>query len=224
MIARIALPETLRSDTLDRLEYEISTVKGSALVLEGTCRGMDLESFVDSDAAPQLSHYAGLLRAIRAAACPTIAALDGAMIGGGLGVAASCDVVLATSRTTFALPEALFGLFPGVVVPSLLHRVSPHTVHLLALLGTSKNAEWARTAGLVDEISDDLEQATTRWVRALGRVDKRRVVELRDWTCNAYGADALEQGARRSARAVSEPWVRELTRAFLRDGEAPWLR
>ena len=140
MIARIPLPDTLKPETLDRFEHAIATSKGSVLVLEGACRGMDLESFVDLDPAPQLWHYAGLLRAIRRAASPTIAALDGAVIGGGLGIAASCDVVVATSRTTFALPEALFGLFPGVVVPSLLHRMTPHAVHLLALLGTSRDA------------------------------------------------------------------------------------
>src|SRR5581483_10410589 len=159
--------------------------------------------YVDGDPAPALARYAALLRTIRECPMPSIAAIDGEMIGGGLGIAASCDVVIATPRTTFALPEALFGLFPGVVVPSLLHRMSPHAVHLLAMLGTARGVEWAQANGLVDEASDDLERSIARWSRSLGRVDARRVVELREWTCIA-GSD-FEQGAERSARAFAEP-------------------
>lgn len=228
MPVRVALPETLSQATLDGVLRAVSSADGGALVLHGVCRGMDLDAWLDGGSVePGLRRFADLIVALRAAKRPTIAVVDGAMMGGGVGVAGACDVVLASPRSTFALPEALFGLLPGVVVPALSHRMSAHSIALLASTGTARDAEWARGAGLVDEVTENLERAETRWARALSRVAGERLADLREWTRAAGAMElgaAAARGAEHTARVASDPRVREGARAFLRDGEAPWQR
>lgn len=222
---RVRLPETLSGRTIADLERALANPPG-ALILEGVCAGMDFESFLEGDAGPWLDRFANLVHGLRTLSCPTVAVVDGAMIGGGVGLAAACDVVVATPHASFALPEGLFGFFPGVVVPCLLHRMSPHAIQLFAMAGTARSAEWAVSVGLVDEVSSTTEASASRWIRSLSRCDRRRIAGIREWTAHAgsLGASAFRAGAERSADAFADPRARELARAFLHEGGVPWQR
>lgn len=226
---RVTLPDTLSPSTMIDLERDLEDARHALVVIvEGCCRGMDLDVFAASkDPLADLRRFAQLIAMLRTIEAPTIARVHGPMIGGGLGILAACDVVIATREATFALPEALFGLLPGVVVPVLLERMSPHAVRLLALLGVAKSAAWAEREGLVDEITDDLDRSCGAWERALARADKKRIPELREWTSCARTLspmEALERGAERTARAGAEPRVKKGVRAFVEEGIAPWQR
>jgi enoyl-CoA hydratase/carnithine racemase len=138
-----------------------------------------------------------------------------------------CDVVLATPRSTFALPEALLGLLPAIVMPVLLERMTPQKARVFALLGASRDAAWASRYGLVDEVvdADDLERRAARVARELGRVGPRAVGELRGLVAEMARLEpdsALARGAARTTAAVADPAVRETVRRFLEDGELPW--
>lgn len=220
----ITVPPALSRETMDVLEEALDRARAEPIwILSGSCQGMDLFSFAaGTDVLPHLRRFADLISTIRSAPAPTIFVAEGPLSGGGVGIAAACDVVIATQQATFALPEALFGLLPGVVIPVLLHRMTPHAVQLLSMVGTAKSAAWAESNGLVDEITDDVPRSISTWKRALARVDRRRIVELREWT-QLTPKDALERGAKRTARAA-DPTVRRAVRAFLEHGEAPWQR
>lgn len=190
---RLALPETLGAASLEALAgalaHAASEPNAGPWALEGAapgrfCRGMDFEGMArdGADSYVSLRRFATCLARLRHAPRPTIALVSGEALGGGVGLAAACDVVLATADATFALPEALFGLLPGVVMPVLLERMTPQKARLLALRGQRCDAAWALAHGLVDAIvpAGGLAEAARRAGRELGRVARARVLGLRE--------------------------------------------
>ena len=231
---RIALAPSLSPSSLEALEKGLEAgFDADVWVLHGSqdgvfCRGMDLASATsgEGDMRAALVRFARSVARLRWAPCPTIAIIDGDVSGGGLGLAAACDVVIATERSTFALPEILYGLLPGIILPALLERMTPQSARLLTLSGTSRPAAWAERHGLCDENAANLERAASRWSKELGRADKKRVPRLRTWvtTIPHLGADeALERGAEITAALVEDPEVQEAVRAFTADGTPPWI-
>ncbi len=197
---------------------------------EGFCRGMDLGLMVEerSAASGSLRAFAALLSHVRRSGRPTMAIVDGEAVGGGVGIAAACDLVLATTRATFALPEALFGILPGVVMPVLLERMTPQALRLFVLSGASRPASWAATHGLVDELTEPeaLPALTRRVVRELSRVPARHVLGLRRWLSELGGLDTeagLERGASVTAALIDETATRDAVRTFLDEGVPPWM-
>ncbi len=62
-------------------------------------------------------HLAELFRTLSTLPRPTIARVQGAAVGGGLGLAAACDIVVATPAASFAMPEVRLGIIPAVISP-----------------------------------------------------------------------------------------------------------
>jgi len=136
----------------------------------------------------------------------TIAAVDGRCLGGGCELALLCDVVLATPRSTFALPEIDLGCFPpvgAVALPRLAGRVA----YEMVLLGEPLSAEEARQRGLVNRVEEDLEAACADWVARLA---------AKSGSVLALARRAVRHGARGSftkALARTERlYIEELTR------------
>ena len=235
---RILLPATLSvasleavADELERAERDDSARVWLLAGSDGTfCRGMDLATYADSggsEAYVSLRQFVSCLSRLRHASRPTIALVDGVVQGGGVGIAAACDVVLATPRSTFALPEALFGLLPGVVLPVVLERMPLQKARLLTLLGGSRDAAGAAAPGLVDEVVEEAEIAAraARLARELGRVSSARVKGLRSWLYEAAllpPEAALARGSGVTAQLVRDERVRAAVKAFLEDGTPPW--
>lgn len=237
MLRRVELPPTLGASSFRvltaALEQAAADPEVRVVALVGSagafCRGMDLREMVDADTArASLQAFASLVSAVRSSAHPTIAVVDGEAVGGGVGLAAVCDVVIASTGATFALPEALFGLLPGVVLPVLLERLSRQAARQLALSGASRDASWALARGLADEVCDgaDLERVVRRRARELGRVPTRGVLGVRRWLFELEGLSTeagLTAGADLTASLVDQPDTRAAVRAFVHEGAAPWL-
>ncbi|MBI4956263.1 MAG: enoyl-CoA hydratase/isomerase family protein [Myxococcales bacterium] len=235
----IELPETLSAASLEALERALVRAEGDAgarvwllLGKAGTfCRGMDLGGYAaDGATGPALAslrQFGACLGRLRRAGRPTLALVDGVVQGGGVGLAAACDVVLCTPSSSFALPEALFGLLPGIVLPVLLERMTLQQARLLTLLGAARDADFARAHGLVDEIvpASDLPRRAARLGRELGRVGTPRVRGLRAWLYEAATLApeaALACGAEVTAELLKDEGVRRGIRTFLADGTPPW--
>jgi enoyl-CoA hydratase/carnithine racemase len=87
---------------------------------------------------------------------PTIAALNGHAFGGGLELAAACDIRIITPKVTIALPEAGVGIVPGWSGSQRLARLIPEgMVKEMALFGRRIGAERLLSCGFVAEIADD---------------------------------------------------------------------
>jgi len=100
---------------------------------------------------------------------PTIAVLSGDAIGGGLELAASCDIRIATPSVGFRLPEAQLGVVPGWSGTQRLTRLLPEAVlRELVLFGRRLPAQRAFDLGFVAELSAQPMHSAKQWAHTLG--------------------------------------------------------
>jgi enoyl-CoA hydratase/carnithine racemase len=239
-IASIQVPAELDARAIISLSLAIKQAVDDeatrVLVLQGAdgdfCRGMSLAGLAspepNDDPAEAVRTFARCLEILRFAEKPTIAVVDGVALGGGLGIVAACDLVLATPRATFGLPELLFGLLPAVVLPILLERMPAQKVRLLALRATSVSADRARDLGLVDEVvlAEDLPRAVRHYARALSRTAPGAAVTLKRYVAEAAGIGltaGLSRGAGLTAALLAGGSVRDSIQDFVAGGTLPWL-
>jgi enoyl-CoA hydratase len=107
--------------------------------------------------------------AIRAIPVPTIARINGLTLGGGLEMAAACDVRIAGESAVFGMPEVKLGI-PSVIEAALLPMlIGWGRTRQILLFGENFSAQEARSWGLVNElVSDgDLDDAVGRWLDQL---------------------------------------------------------
>jgi enoyl-CoA hydratase len=105
---------------------------------------------------------------------PTVAALNGHAFGGGLELAACCDVRVIAPRATLALPEAGVGIVPGWSGTQRLARLLPEpVVREMALFGRRISAERAVALGFAAELADDPRAAARGLAEAAARLSPR---------------------------------------------------
>ncbi len=183
----------LDPESIDRLALAFECESDArVIVLEGVsgsfCEGLDVEALVTAESDTRrhvsgsefLRRFAGLIECIQQTPQPVIALVDGPALGGGLGLAAAADLVLATPRASFGLPETLLGLIPAVIFPTVARRIGVSKARLLALGAQTLSARAALEAGLVDEIVDDLEESLNRYAKRLSRMDLRATGQLKN--------------------------------------------
>lgn len=100
---------------------------------------------------------------------PTLALVQGGCFGGGTGIVAACDVVVAADDALFSIAETRWGLMAGIILPQLADAVGARQVRRYALTGERFSAHEARRIGLVHEVVPlaELEAAGTRIVDQL---------------------------------------------------------
>lgn len=98
---------------------------------------------------------------------PTIALVQGAAFGGAVGLAACCDIALATSASSFCLSEVKIGLIPAVISPYVMRAMGTRKARRYMLTAERFSAEEALRIGLVHDIAEDLQQAAQPLIEAL---------------------------------------------------------
>ena len=83
---------------------------------------------------------------------PVVALVQGGCFGGGTGVVAACDVVIAADNALFSIAEVRWGLHAGIIIPQLVDAIGVRQVRRYALTGERFGAEEARRIGLVHEV------------------------------------------------------------------------
>jgi enoyl-CoA hydratase/carnithine racemase len=117
--------------------------------------GSDIREF-PPDAAVGLELARGehaCCNAIASMPQPTIAALEGHVLGGGLELAVACDLRVAAADASLAMPEVSLGVYPGECAQTLPRLVGPARAKQLMLVGGRIDAERAERIGLVDEVA-----------------------------------------------------------------------
>jgi enoyl-CoA hydratase/carnithine racemase len=134
--------------------------------------GGDLRGgFVDDPAATHRNRtaLADLIRALRGCGKPTIARVNGHALGGGFGLAAACDIVIAADNAVLGTPEARIGLWP-MMISAVLQRLVPQKA-LFEMMATGRriSAEEAMRLGVVSRVvpAADLDAAIDETVDAL---------------------------------------------------------
>ena len=141
---------------------EVEKSDALVLIVTGTgkafCAGMDLEelkSLTGKTPAENLEdsqRMAGFFRAIFEFPKPTIAAVNGAAMAGGAGIATMCDFTLAFAESTFGYTEVRIGFVPAIVSSVLVWQVGHKVARDLLLTGRVFEAAEAQSLGLVNEV------------------------------------------------------------------------
>lgn len=226
-VERVAVPEALNVASVGEFATELRNATVSSarvVVLEGRdgtfCRGLDLALPGSDDARTGVASFVECLHGVRRLGKPTIALVDGVAIGGGVGLAAACDLVIASRRATFGLPELLYGFVPAIVLSVLLERLPPQKLRLAALSARTFTADEAMQSGLVDIVATGIEAALRIAVRRLSRAQPAAVRRWKEFTAPVQLAEALEE----TASTLEDPAVAKRVQAFIAEGIAPWLQ
>jgi methylglutaconyl-CoA hydratase len=100
---------------------------------------------------------------------PVVALVQGGCFGGGTGIVAACDLVIAADNAMFSIAEVRWGLTAAIIIPQLNDAMSVRQVRRYALTGERFGAEEARRVGLVHEVVPlaELEAAGEKFIRQL---------------------------------------------------------
>lgn len=133
---------------------------------------------------------------------PTVALVQGGCFGGGTGIVAACDVVVASEDAVFSISETRWGLMAGIILPQLCQAMGFRQVRRYALTGERFDAHEARRLGLVHEVCP---------TGALDEVGARIVDAL---LMNAPGATAATKlrALRVAGAVVGDPLFADLVR------------
>lgn len=161
-----------------------------ALVISGAgghfCAGGDIKDMANAraqgpDAYRDLNRaFGALLQEVQHAPQVVITVLQGAVLGGGFGLACVSDVALADHQAQFGLPETSLGLLPAQIAPFVVQRIGLTQARRLALTAARFDGTHARRMGLVHFVEHDPQALAERLEEVLAHV-----------LCCAPGANAL---------------------------------
>ena len=149
-----------------------------AVVLTGAgdkvfCAGADLGGFA-ADVALVEKHFASDLfleffRLMPRLGKPSLCAANGHVLAGGMGLALSCDLLIAKEGARFGTPEINVGAFPYMIMAIIYRNVPRKKVNEMMLLGEQISAEDAVTFGLANKVvpADEFEVAVDEWAAKL---------------------------------------------------------
>src|SRR5215207_8642602 len=230
----LARPETRNAFDAELIaelsEAFVDVGKARAVLLAGDgpsfCAGADVEwmrSSVDLDLDANVADanaLRGMLEAIDRCPAPVVARVQGHALGGGAGLVACSDIVLAHERAVFAFSEVKLGIIPSVISPFALGKIGPSWARRYFVTGERFDAATALRIGLAHEITSDLEASLERTLAELqsagpraARHAKRLVLERPDGP----------ETARRIAERRTSDEGQEGLRAFLERRPASWL-
>lgn len=156
---RNALGRRLIAELGDRLDQaEVGDARVIVLRHEGPafCAGADLKERAVDDGPFDSTPIVTVMRRLMETARPTIAAVEGAVRAGGIGLMASCDLVVVRDDVNFALTEVRIGVAAAIISVPILRRVPAGKIAAAMLTGETFSAEDARDMGLVTHVTDDV--------------------------------------------------------------------
>ena len=172
--------------------------------------------------------FAAMLARIDTCPKPTVARVQGAALGGGVGLACACDIAVAADNASFSVSEARFGILPAVIGPYVTNAVGKRQARRLALTTTRIGAAEALAIGLVQQIVAlaDLDGAIDKVVGELlagGPIAQREIKQFfARLEVGPITPEVRELSATTIARVRGTPEAREGFAAFLAKRSANW--
>jgi len=207
-----------------------------AVVLTGAgekvfCAGADLGGFA-ADAPLVQKHFASDLfleffRLMPRLGKPSLCAANGHVLAGGLGLALSCDLVIAKEGARFGTPEINVGAFPYMIMSIIYRNVPRKKVNEMMLLGEQVSAEHAVEYGLVNKVvpPDEFHAAVRDWATKLAskspvlmRLGHDAMYRQQDMAID----DALEYLRSQLSLTFSTEDIQEGVAAFFEKREPEW--
>ncbi|HXO52253.1 MAG TPA: enoyl-CoA hydratase family protein, partial [Mycobacterium sp.] len=159
-----------------------------------------------------------LLRRILELPIPVIAAVNGHVRAGGLGLVGACDIAVAGPASTFALTEARIGVAPSIISLTLLPKMTARAASLYFLTGEKFGAAEAADIGLITIAADNVEATVASLTAAIGKASPQGLAASKALTTAAI-LEAFDRKAdeltEQSARLFISEEAREGMIAFL---------
>lgn len=172
---------------------------------------------------------AGMLRTLAEMKKPTIARVQGAALGGGMGLASACDIAVASTKAVFATSEVKFGIIPSAISPYVLRAIGARQAYRYFQSAERIGADRARDIGLVHETVDaeHLDAKVQEIVAALlqgGPLSQAAAKDLiRAVDGQMVNETLVEETAHRIAHLRATPEAREGIAAFLDKRSPNWM-
>jgi methylglutaconyl-CoA hydratase len=191
-------------------------------------RGMAAAS--EADNRDDALALARLLRILDTLPKPTIARVQGAAFGGGVGLVAACDIAIAATEAKFGLTESRLGLLPAVISPYVIAAIGTRQARRWFATAETFDAEEARRIGLLHGVvnATALDSAVQRQVELLlkaGPIAAASAKALVREVAAATNAEAIDQAnAALIARLRVSPEGQEGIGAFLEKRKPAWTQ
>ena len=235
---RNALNETVIEELTDWARAIGSDQRVRAVVLSGAgsvfCAGADLAwmskmvAYTRDENVTDATAAAALFGALDTLPVPLIGRIHGAALGGGAGLAAVCDIVVAASDAVFGFTEVKLGLVPAMISPYVLPRIGQSAARELFLTGMRFDAARAKEIGLVHRVvaATEIDAQVNSYIHELLGAAPEAVKTIKALIRRVAGRDATEVRtltaetiADRRASAEGQ----EGMRAFLEKRKPAWM-
>ncbi|HYZ66293.1 MAG TPA: enoyl-CoA hydratase family protein [Mycobacterium sp.] len=204
-----------------------------AVVLDHTggtfCAGADLAEAAGRDpgdvAVDRARELTQLLRRILTLPIPVIAAVDGHVRAGGLGLVCACDIAVAGQASTFALTEARIGVAPSIISLTLLPKMSARAAGRYFLTGEKFGPAEAADMGLITIAAEDVGATVAALTDNIGKASPQGLAASKALTTAAIleGFDRkADELTEESARLFVSEEAREGMMAFLQKRQPSW--
>jgi len=200
------------------------------------CAGGDLNSMRDTPPAPDVGsdpararyrEFGSVLLLLNRLPCAVIAVVQGTCVGGGFGMAACADVVIADDSARFGLPEPRHGFIPSQILPFLVRRLGEAPVRRIAVTAAVIDASEAHRIGMVDRLvsSATLETELEGQITQILTAAPRAVSAVKQLVLNASDAtleQVLDDSVSRLLELLRGPEAHAGIEAFLAKRPPPW--
>jgi methylglutaconyl-CoA hydratase len=172
---------------------------------------------------------ADVLTALDTFPAPVIGRVHGAAMGGGSGLVAACDLVVASEDAKFSFSEVKLGIVPGVISAFVVPKIGASQARRYFLTAEAFPAARAREIGLVHEVvpAERLEAVVHEWTTAICNNGPKAVAAAKQLIRQVAGMgrmDALALGVDTIARLRQTDEAQEGLRAFLEKRPPSWIR
>ena len=200
------------------------------------CAGADLKwmrrmaEYSEAENQADAEALAALMKTLNRLSKPTVAEVQGAAYGGGVGLICCCDIAIASKAAQFSISEVKLGLIPSVISPYVVAVIGERQARRYALGAETFDAIEAKRIGLVHEVTaaEDLQAAVDAMVEALLANGPAAMVETKDQIAGVANRPVddrlIAASAARIARIRVSDEGREGVAAFLEKRKPGWAR
>lgn len=209
-----------------------------AVVISGAgksfCAGADIShmrqsaKFTKAQNHQSASESARMFHALYTLNKPTVAAVHGAVRGGGCGIVAACDIAIATRTATFRLSEVKIGVVPAMISPYVIGAIGERQARRYMLSGEEFDCAEAWRIGLVHDLVEE-EQLATRVGEMLGQLYSsgpkavHAIKQLIPRSAHSpIGAGIIDETSKVIADIRATPEAQEGLTAFLEKRKPSW--
>ncbi|AWX44416.1 Methylglutaconyl-CoA hydratase [Flagellimonas maritima] len=221
------------SELLERLSNEFRKLSDhkdvSVIVLKSEgdrafCAGASFDELVAisnlEEGKAFFSGFANVINAMRACRKPIVGRIQGKTVGGGVGLAATCDYVFATEAASIKLSEISIGIAPLVIAPAVERKLGKSGLAELSLYPTEwKNAYWAKEKGLFSKVYDsiaEMDKELDFHTQKLASYNPEALVKMKQilWEGTEHWDDLLLERAEASGKLALSPNTKKALAKF----------